>query len=724
MIAKRKAQLWILVIGWKRSNLAPRRKYSDWLYECWVPFYKTHYNSNKVVSSDRRAFSKMGARSSVYYQQIVENEKTGCKPVKAYKTFDNSKLRKFGFGTYLDLDDRKVPQNQQFDKLGNPTQELIDACYMNIKPGSNSKYLGKACKKIGKVPTIVRKPDIQMVEASHNVQPKYQKAIMPFDIITGGFNGLKKQLVRFSEGLRGYTENFNQRIANIDNFDKRMSVVKPLMTPKKVDIYFTPFRGESNPGGDFLYVAKNKFQNWFTACFAAAGLWEAIHFDFYPCVSTYSLSGKDKVSGWKDETEWVQSRMICQQDQVEFATAKPYVRAIELFIFNAIGKPIVVGKSLKGFRYFELLRKLTWYPFGIEFDWSGYDSTVNPEYIIAAFAWCRSLFEESEEIDKAFVYFCHGYLDKYIVSQDGNLFKLFRGTPSGSAWTTVINSVVNALLMEQIGSKYSAFAGKHFDYIVAGDDGVLFFDHVTKFSHNKLTAWVKRKVDMDLEIVATGSPISDDPDLSLSFNKKVLYWDGDSVKPTTQPKLLVKRLLPSSRPSGSFESLLNTVFGQYSDIITDNTGLDVIGTISQYLFKDLSLRRKYDCMAAVEMKNNKLYFTTQPEKLYLNDEYSVDKCHPLKDEIVFDSSINIWYVVNWLKDNTVHYWKAVVPKKERTKWLIAQMGPPICMSLLAKKLLVGRAPSFYGLNQKKIVEIFNLWNNYFDTPILQTQFVK
>lgn len=657
----------------------------------------------------------MNARASNVLQHIISTK--GQKmPFSPAKTFDNTNIYHSGFAGKFARDIRQVDiSDKTKSKPFFPSKALSDSCYARIDKDSNGALLERAPLKVGTIPTQIRRPSLSMFDGGLNLPEKYKRDMTFTSIISGGWVGARLQFERFCDGTRKLNTSWTRRVKNIMCLDKRFEHLTTLKTPGIADIWFMPFRGSALPGGDSTNSFKNKFSGWKSSCLAATKLWEHIHSNYAENLSIYTCGGKEKVAYDKSQGDRLQSRLVCQQDQVEFQVAKPYVRNIEQYLFNDFLQPIKIGRAMQGFRFNTLLSPLLQHKYGFEFDWSGYDSTVNAEFIIAAFAWCRSLFEDSEEIDRAFCYFCASYVYKFMVTPDSNTFKVSRGCPSGSAWTTIINSVVNCLLIEDICANYGSFAGKPFNYMVAGDDGDILWDQVVNFKPENLIKWIKRRYDMDLEVTGVGPCISDDPNKSLSFNKKCYYWDNGFAQCTTVPKLLAKRLFPVSSSGSQASAFLTATEGQYYEILGHPDCKTILGVASAFSHDNVNAISIYDTVSLVTMTNSELYYSAQSERLYNRDIYSVDKIHPLEDEACWKEPVNTNFVANWLYDNTdIPRENFKLSTKSRLKWFQTKMGDPIPVSVLWRLLQRERIDvRTFGIPQKEIDFIYKIWCKYF-----------
>uniref|UniRef100_A0AAU7YTA7 RNA-dependent RNA polymerase n=1 Tax=Conidiobolus non-segmented RNA virus 2-1 TaxID=3233686 RepID=A0AAU7YTA7_9VIRU len=80
-------------------------------------------------------------------------------------------------------------------------------------------------------------------------------------------------------------------------------------------------------------------------------------------------------------------------------------------------------------------------------DWKSFDSCVSEHLIVGAFMIIRSMFPDGDDVDNHFLYFMSSMVFKNVVTPGGYVYRIRRGLPSGSPWTSVIGSLVNWLVL-------------------------------------------------------------------------------------------------------------------------------------------------------------------------------------------------------------------------------------------------------------------------------------
>lgn len=111
------------------------------------------------------------------------------------------------------------------------------------------------------------------------------------------------------------------------------------------------------------------------------------------------------------------------------------------------------------------------YKFVYTYDWSAFDATCSRFEINLAFDIVESLMTFKEPEDKAaFDVMRKLFIYKKVVGPDGVIYTVNTGVPSGSYWTTIINSIINKF---RINYLWTIITGKSIDELhTHGDDGI------------------------------------------------------------------------------------------------------------------------------------------------------------------------------------------------------------------------------------------------------------
>lgn len=681
--------------------------------------------SHKQISNDREEVSMIKAQATSYTSHVIANSKQRKKSVYVKKRkFNWERLQKDVLGYSRHPQFREVTLQRGLDP-STAKQQIDSICYVPVGGDSGMEYLGKYPAKIGKKPTTCFGPTLSQMRFWHSseVPDAYRiEDISEHVCVSGGFNG---SLPHFRSFARDNNWKYKSLIGTkrlVQKVINRFETPYELNIPSAAAIWFMPIKPVSNPGGETGFYFNKKGFAWASCCKAAVELWETVSKDLSFNYSIYTLGDRPKRNKNVVNGDDLSCRLVMMQDFVEYLLARPFTYLIEKWLFNLYNSPIKIGKSNARFGFYDITTKDRIYPYAIEIDWSFFDSSQRADIIIGAFGIVRGLFPESDLVDKLFFYFCDGLLNKYVLQSDGNLFFVKQGLPSGSVWTTIINSFANCILMEYIGSKYSAFKNTEYDYDVAGDDGKLFFKEPVSFRESSLIAWTKRKLNMDLKVEKSGFPIDENPDKSITFLKTCLYFDENGVAmPTTPPSALKTRLSCPQRRLKTYSDVHNFIFSQSESLLVHPASQDLVARYLRWVIREEGSNDPFivattynDVMSMINSFNMMVYFAEGTGFPYGMLKATMgDRIVPALCEDT-DYSIDYCYVTNWLNDNTQRLFRKKPTTFGRYTYLAQMLGKLENVSNFLK-LLPTRLSRFarkQGFSTKNLSNIRKLYRFY------------
>ena len=144
-------------------------------------------------------------------------------------------------------------------------------------------------------------------------------------------------------------------------------------------------------------------------------------------------------------------------------------------------------------------------------DFSSFDSSINGKLISIAFSILKSWFDldglvnvgnNEVAVRKIFKLIENYFINTQIVMPDGNLYKGKRhGVPSGSYFTQMVDSVVNAIVIGAVSSKFKMYVNKD-TFNVLGDD-VVFFSNAD-VEMDKIAVYVKQEFGLTINVAKSG----------------------------------------------------------------------------------------------------------------------------------------------------------------------------------------------------------------------------
>jgi hypothetical protein len=110
---------------------------------------------------------------------------------------------------------------------------------------------------------------------------------------------------------------------------------------------------------------------------------------------------------------------------------------------------------------------------GIEIDWAKFDSTVIEQAMSVSFRLMRACYPPSKMTDKLFVYVMSGTIYKNVALKQRFIYRLRKGLPSGTPFTSVLGTLCNWVLLNYLLRSQKLFGVSEpndYSLAVAGDD--------------------------------------------------------------------------------------------------------------------------------------------------------------------------------------------------------------------------------------------------------------
>jgi hypothetical protein len=547
---------------------------ADEFLDAFLDYDKKYYYHVKQTRDDRIKHTQDNATCRILFRKALA-ERGNDKPEKT------PFIRSFGHEKYLntilgpEYSNRQngypISKSEPSGKRKKPdpykpSKAKRDACYVNIGNDSPVQHISKARLKVTRRAPNRWGPHSSTISALSDGRQgeQFTKEIGGSFTANGDWVYAKPQFIILGEGREKPIKSFKRGKKNVKRLlDRLKPTIDPINYPRDWHMYVHDIKARANPGGDTGAIFGSKEKAFYPACATAMEVWKRMHAKVAPSEALFSTGGREKPNLNKEHGEVIMSRCVMQEDYVMNLTAAPVASAIEDAIKRSPSCPIKIGKSSTGVGYLGLLNNCNLYQFGIEFDWSKWDVRTRRDKSIEAFSVIRSLVPAGEGWTNYCLNQCSQFIDKYVVTPDEELWKVQRGVPSGSRWTSLVNSIIHALILEECIHSYRFFKDLLMSYQVTGDDGLLFSDHasILKFRPAPFVKWCRDKFGGIIEILAHGPCISENPDESLSFNKLVLFRDEDRIKVTVKPDLLCTRNICPTKKQNTTRRVVDQVLG-------------------------------------------------------------------------------------------------------------------------------------------------------------------
>jgi hypothetical protein len=168
---------------------------------------------------------------------------------------------------------------------------------------------------------------------------------------------------------------------------------------------------------------------------------------FVPDVSLWGCGGRGKYAMKATPGASMKSRLVLMPETpstlLESAFAQPFTEMV-----SKVGGDIMLGASMTDRGYMRLVNAFRGIDHCKAYDWSGFDSRVREDMIVSAFGVVRACyFGDDAHLDNVFLRFMSHFIIKQVVVPGGWVYTLAKGIPSGSPFTSIIDSIVNWLVL-------------------------------------------------------------------------------------------------------------------------------------------------------------------------------------------------------------------------------------------------------------------------------------
>lgn len=321
----------------------------------------------------------------------------------------------------------------------------------------------------------------------------------------GSFMTLKNFSI-YREGYKGYID---PKLLNIDSEIHRLKLPTKLNAPNRKDIMNAKLTEETHPGlvtrtmaylknkklvkrsadikkRDILRAAVNDvYHNWFK-----------IGKGYYRnTAGTYCIGSREKIHTLdigdfiKLRTVWIPETIDILVGSTWFEHLKEHWSKRGLF-----DSEIWLGHADNHLRFHRRNEIDIKYKYSYEFDGKEWETGVVSELIVHAFNIVRSCFNKGDHTDYHLEFIMDTMVNKRIILHNGNTWFCNNGIPSGHAWTSLINSLVNWIIWTSTikNCPHIPYELKE-DYSlkIQGDDVDLECNHMMNQDDvNKITDWM------------------------------------------------------------------------------------------------------------------------------------------------------------------------------------------------------------------------------------------
>lgn len=178
-------------------------------------------------------------------------------------------------------------------------------------------------------------------------------------------------------------------------------------------------------------------------------------------------------------------------------------------------------------------------------DFSKFDSTVPARMIDDAFRVARTHLDLDEAELGVWRRYVNDFIHSRIIAPDGRVYQKHRGVPSGSAFTSIIDSIVNLVLVSYMWEKVTGHSLPHDRVLVMGDDVIVGSN--TRLSLSQLASAAS---DLGFVLSAEKSTITNKSSEKRTFDDNRTHFLGHwwvHSQPHRPEKELIQRMVYPER---------------------------------------------------------------------------------------------------------------------------------------------------------------------------------
>lgn len=249
------------------------------------------------------------------------------------------------------------------------------------------------------------------------------------------------------------------------------------------------------------------------------------------CAFRTQASGEYEDDGSQTDTCKHKTRLVSMYDLVsivnELQFSVPFQSLIARQDFYAGGKDEHQISSI-------IMRWRVEYDKFFSIDYSSFDSTISSWLIKDAFNIIKSCFVLDQEQSHLYDIMVNDFINKTFVLSEG-LLTCHRGVPSGSMWTQIIDSIVNAIVIK---TYFNAMHQKC-QMIIMGDDNCIFTNYDTTI--DVLASYISKNFGLIVKVEDKSSFGSTKNKEGIKFLSRYWRFDGQYRHPN---QLLSRMLFP------------------------------------------------------------------------------------------------------------------------------------------------------------------------------------
>jgi hypothetical protein len=209
------------------------------------------------------------------------------------------------------------------------------------------------------------------------------------------------------------------------------------------------------PGVVSSRIGKNRGQVFRASAEIAKQQFDDARGGFTPDLSLWACGGREKPNHHVEPGKELKSRLVLMPETpstlLESAFSQPFTKMVQ-----AVQGDIAIGMEMTNEGFSRLVNKFKKFSHCKAYDWSAFDSRVREDMLVVAFGVIRACFYDGdpEQLDNLFLRFMSHTIVKQVVTPEGYYYTVTQGVPSGSPFTSLLDSIVNWLVLVDLEGQF------------------------------------------------------------------------------------------------------------------------------------------------------------------------------------------------------------------------------------------------------------------------------
>jgi hypothetical protein len=250
---------------------------------------------------------------------------------------------------------------------------------------------------------------------------------------------------------------------------------------------------------------------------------------------------------------------------------------------------VQIGLNLRQGRFNSFFDRFTECFNVLEADMKRFDQHTNKSILTLAFCILRSCYPKTVKWDRIFFFCMSSDIHKNIVTPDGHVYKISRGIPTGSPFTTVIGCLVNWIAWT-VCFRILGVSRRMYRLVCYGDDMLAGFPRPTNLDATSIEKVLLNSCGFEADPIRMHEMIGLDP---YGSNPTLLKNYSMAGLPAKSFEDTLERVFFITSPVRSYVDHAQRITGSFYNAPFNLEGMNVVAKFREYLYSEMMRETNY-----------------------------------------------------------------------------------------------------------------------------------